>query len=1054
MKSVVIIFVLIVNMVLYVQGRSCNISKPTIRYVTSCPKDELSWKEAAKRKNCNTLANVAVNMGCVKNSSDFVYHCVINHWLNATLEVCAATRYIQAYCVDYNTVSERITENYDASCASFTPPCPSRYISTDAYKYQGCYNIATRTTVLDTTKSDIPFSITQITPTTEDDSLPIQSVIPIVVLIIFAVVFCATTLLLVRWIKRLHQQKDSSKERSQTQSELDIEMQNLIGDDADPTHSDYPDKSKEGYKERPQHNGIEILELRDDERLKEIKGQAERHIKSHQEFDHFYFETSIYKKIQNCFRDHGVVIIEGQTGCGKTAAATHLLLNCDDSKETVILMATQYSDLYQHSGDNDSRVIYLVDDMDIDTSDTQNWLAAFEMLHKKINDSETIHHFKRKHHKIRLVVTTFHVPSKFLGNPLFSEEVVINVPELSKREKIKILQKQMKYAEKCLEVKSEDLDKDFQEEIDKARTSIGFPLAAQLYAREEKYRKSGINFFKNPKILFQKSLKDFIDNDKTNNLLAALIIVYLRELYEGEDIPGDIASAKLREPNTCENAINPQVVKTLDLRFNDLSDSAKKLQGIFFLKTEEDTFRFCHNLVRDSVGAFLFEKYFETVVVHFPVSAIAYETHEFSDFSDKEFTSIAARFILEMKKENMEELCKCSVLKNVNFLNIMGSKLEENKSTLKEILNTFDKKYHHLPLTYWCGRFGLLKFSEMLKTFVDELIPGRRFIHRYFVLLGEFSTTTPKDLDNKLQHIQNSSEIRKVLFSDRPSCIHEIISSNMQDEDVKAILEDLVKDGRSVDVYDKNEKTPLMIAVLCDKKRKSTIDLLLEHSDLTKVDKNNYSLFHHCVAAEKDDMSCSQILMNLLKALGKMQNDSKEKDVLRIKSYSGLTVLHRAAIVTKYSRIQCMQILLGFDEDLCKEERTDDEAGKSPIYNLMKYLRGNDVLVELERLLRVCMLQLYGCSPYHKKKDDKSAWEKMTEDKSSSHKKLIQIVRANPDQEEMIEIIESVLDDVPENVERCDIKFYSLLEPPEKMSSSLSMLYKKATQCLGNKKIS
>lgn len=140
--------------------------------------------------------------------------------------------------------------------------------------------------------------------------------------------------------------------------------------------------------------------------------------------------------------------------------------------------------------------------MDIDTSDSQNWLAAFEMLHNKMNDSETIHHFKRKHHKIRLVVTTFHVPSQFLGNPLFSEELVINVPELSKRGKIKILQKQIKYAGKYLYVKSEDLNKDFQEEIDKARTSLGFPLVAQLYAREEKYRRSGINFFKNPKILF------------------------------------------------------------------------------------------------------------------------------------------------------------------------------------------------------------------------------------------------------------------------------------------------------------------------------------------------------------------------------------------------------------------------------------------------------------------------------------------------------------------------------------------------------------------------
>ncbi|XP_048727555.2 uncharacterized protein LOC125645776 [Ostrea edulis] len=828
----------------------------------------------------------------------------------------------------------------------------------------------------------------------------------------------------------LHQQKDALNEGSQTQRELDMEMLTLIGDDLDPNHS----------------------ELRDDQRLDEIKDQAARHIDSHRDFDAFYYETSIYKKVQNSFRDRGVVIIEGPTGCGKTAAATHLLSNFDDLKETYILMATQYSDLYQHSGDNDSQVIYLVDDMDIDKSDTHNWLAAFEMLHNKMNDSQTTHHSKRKHLKIRLVVTTFHVPSKFHSNPLFSEEAVIHVPELSKREKIKILQQQMKYAEKYLTIKSEDLDKDFQERIDKPRTSIGFPLAAQLYAREEKYRKQGVEFFENPKILFQKSLKEFIDSDETKSLLTALIIVYLREILEGEeDVPDGIASAKLLEPNTCENAINRHVVKTLNLRFDKLSNCAKKMQGIFFLKSEEDAYKFCHNLVRDSVGAFLFKECFKPVVAHFPVSAIAYETNEFSDFSDEEFTFIAERFIVEMKEGNMEELCKCTVLKNAKFLNIMDAKLKEEKSTLEEILNAFDKKHQHLPLTFWCGRFGLLKFSEMLKTFVDDLIPGRRLINRYFILLGEFATTRPRDINNKLQDIQHSSEIRKILFADRPSCIHEIILSNRQDKDVKAILEDLIEDGTPLDVYDKNQKTPLMMAVLCDKRRKSTINLLLKHSDLTKVDGRKYSVFHHCVATDKDDLSCSKILLELLRAC--KQKDCK--DVLQSTSGSGLTVLHRAAIVTKYSRIQCMQILLGFDEGLCREEIAYDETDQSPIYNLMKYLRGNDVLVELERLSRVCMLLLYGCSPYHKKGGDKSAWEKMTGDKSGIHKKLIQVVRANPDQKEMIEIIDSVLDDVPENVERCDIDFDSLiLEPPKEISPSLSMLFRKATQCLGNKRFS
>lgn len=64
-------------------GHSCNISRLTVQTVENCPDSEKKWKEAAARKNCSAYASQC------DEPERLVYHCVINAYINETLEVCA-----------------------------------------------------------------------------------------------------------------------------------------------------------------------------------------------------------------------------------------------------------------------------------------------------------------------------------------------------------------------------------------------------------------------------------------------------------------------------------------------------------------------------------------------------------------------------------------------------------------------------------------------------------------------------------------------------------------------------------------------------------------------------------------------------------------------------------------------------------------------------------------------------------------------------------------------------------------------------------------------------
>lgn len=68
---------------LQARSDSCHISRSTVEIVEDCPNNEEQWKEAAIRKNCAAYASQC------SDPERLEYHCVINPFMNQTLEVCA-----------------------------------------------------------------------------------------------------------------------------------------------------------------------------------------------------------------------------------------------------------------------------------------------------------------------------------------------------------------------------------------------------------------------------------------------------------------------------------------------------------------------------------------------------------------------------------------------------------------------------------------------------------------------------------------------------------------------------------------------------------------------------------------------------------------------------------------------------------------------------------------------------------------------------------------------------------------------------------------------------
>ncbi|XP_062587662.1 uncharacterized protein LOC134249316 isoform X2 [Saccostrea cucullata] len=156
--------VLMINLLILKEVKSnsdaCPVSRQTMAIVPNCPTSESEWQKASQRKNCSAFASQCTE------PDKLLYHCVINPFVNQTLEVCAYGMYIHlGYCTEYSYSGNIIQQNYDTDCSKFTQSlaCPSGYHSTEAYKYPGCYELTKKSTVQNpTTAPSVPTSDTYV----------------------------------------------------------------------------------------------------------------------------------------------------------------------------------------------------------------------------------------------------------------------------------------------------------------------------------------------------------------------------------------------------------------------------------------------------------------------------------------------------------------------------------------------------------------------------------------------------------------------------------------------------------------------------------------------------------------------------------------------------------------------------------------------------------------------------------------------------------------------------------------------------------------------------
>ncbi|XP_052704483.1 uncharacterized protein LOC128180414 isoform X2 [Crassostrea angulata] len=125
-------FILIGNKGL-AHAQNCLKSAETVQVVKNCPENQREWEEAAQRKNCLVIQKY-------DSCSKVVYHCLVNEFRNETIEVCTNPKYLQGYCPHYYLNEAR--NDYTKDCKEYSYPCncSKRYLSSEAYKLQCCFN--------------------------------------------------------------------------------------------------------------------------------------------------------------------------------------------------------------------------------------------------------------------------------------------------------------------------------------------------------------------------------------------------------------------------------------------------------------------------------------------------------------------------------------------------------------------------------------------------------------------------------------------------------------------------------------------------------------------------------------------------------------------------------------------------------------------------------------------------------------------------------------------------------------------------------------------------
>lgn len=75
------------------ENRNCQETVVNVRNVPRCPANKTEWDTAAQAKNCGTVIKEC------PDQEKFQYHCLINSYRDATIDMCTPKKFIFGkYC--------------------------------------------------------------------------------------------------------------------------------------------------------------------------------------------------------------------------------------------------------------------------------------------------------------------------------------------------------------------------------------------------------------------------------------------------------------------------------------------------------------------------------------------------------------------------------------------------------------------------------------------------------------------------------------------------------------------------------------------------------------------------------------------------------------------------------------------------------------------------------------------------------------------------------------------------------------------------------------------
>lgn len=724
----------------------------------------------------------------------------------------------------------------------------------------------------------------------------------------------------------------------------------------------------------------------------------------------YFLETESYLHAEKTFFEKGIVIFSGLPGCGKTMAAAHLILKLlEQDMHWTFRKISKWKQLLYIKKDERSLVfidnVFLSGTMD---SNFKDWWYMLNQIHR-------IYLTRRGNafgpNRLRIIMTAgtnvIERVCEYMRKsiPILDEKLLINLNNLTKKEKKDIFLKQVEFAKKERKINLHNVDENFIVEITESKGPIGFPLCANLYACGKKYREKGSIFFSRPIEYLKRQIEEEIEGDQKNQIKSLFFFVFF---YERQTRRGQNEILDINNEDDCRHFLK-RIFTDLDKKFGpfafkNMGSEAQSLKLCSFFKDiRERQYSFVHDSVYEAVGTYFCEQSIEKTANYFPLDII--QNQEF-ELTDPQISALITRLLQETHGQRLSEVFACKIFQNRDFAKNFCSELEkENTEWMKSFFLLENQGSPvKLPAMFWTSCYKLTFLTECFYDIITKIISdvdNQLFLSLYGLCCakneGSWKIITGPF---NVQFEQIKEHVLAFRDDNGNYILHLIITSDFTDQFVATAVEKLTENNKPpVDCKNKKNITPIMAAVEQPIRREKVIKALIKISaKLRYRDKNYSTVFHHCLGSCNDDETCAEYLKLLLN-----RKDRDTGNLLCKEDDKGNTVLNIAAKESKCSRIQSILILLESNANIVD---TLNEDGCSPLYLCVRSLSGDHTSVELECCVRVITLIIYGADPGKKSDENDTAIDKC------KHNSIKNILKNYTDQK----IMENALDNLLEKM--------------------------------------